>query len=226
MDTHILNGRYPDLYGFLILVDHNIPAAETWNQLQYWSKQYLDFGKDRTRICHRIIDNAIEEQMLLDKEDGYRPCFCHKGCSNCCCQPVACTDEEAALIYSFCAENKVTIDFEKLERQEHYMEFDENNNFTGKTNWNDQIESDQSCVFLNTSDRTCMIWQVRPFVCRVHLAEETDKHCKSVNGVPDPEAIGIHYPVCSYILSSIFTIHHDSVGKMMGSLLLHEKGKT
>lgn len=223
MDRNILKGRYPDLYGFLILADHKIPAEEIWSQLQFWSEQYIDFGENRTRICHKIIDEAIEYQIEIDTREGYRPYYCHKGCSNCCYQPVACTDEEAQLIYKYCVENRIYIDFEKLERQQRYLEFDSCSNFTGMTTWNNQGEEDQSCAFLDSGDATCKIWEVRPFVCRVHLAEKTDKFCRSFNGAPDPDACGIHYPVCSYILSSIFTIHHDSVGKMMNRLLLNQK---
>jgi len=223
MDKNILEGRYPVLYGFLILVDHKIPPEEIWNQLRFWSEQYLNFGNNRTQICHKIIDEAIQNQMEIDIQEGYRPYYCHKGCSNCCYQPVACTDNEAVNIYKYCADNKIYINFEKLERQQRYIETDSNNNFYERTTWNDQADDEQACIFLNKDDGSCTIWEVRPFVCRVHLAEKTDKYCRSNNGVPDPNAIGIHYPVCSYILSSIFTIHHDSVGKMMGQLLLNQK---
>jgi Fe-S-cluster containining protein len=220
MDQNILHGRYPDLYGFLILVDHQIPPEEIWSQLKFWSEKYVSCGETRTQKFHDIIDEKIELQMQIDVRDGYRPSFCHKGCSNCCYQPTACTDEEARLIYSFCAENNIDIDFSKLERQLQYIERDSDNNFNGKTSWDEQPESDQSCVFLDNDSQTCTIWNVRPFVCRVHLAEKTNIYCRSINGVPNPQAAGIHYPEPSYILSSIFTIHHDSVGKMMGRLLL------
>jgi Fe-S-cluster containining protein len=223
MDKNILKGKSPNLYGFLILVNHDIPAEEIWNQLQFWSEQYLAFGEKRTRKLHDIIDQSIEYQIQLDKEDGYRPLFCHKGCSNCCYQPIACTDDEARLIYSFCSVNNIHIDFDKLERQMKFVEYNSNNDFEGITTWDDQPEEDLSCVFLDSKDSSCMIWDVRPFVCRVHLAEKTNEYCRSHNGVPNPLACGIHYPVCSYILSSIFTIHHDSVGKMMGRLLLKQK---
>ena len=179
MDKKILKGRYPDLYGFLILVDHNIPAEEIWDQLRFWSEQYIDFGEDRTRLCHRIIDETIEYQAEADRREGFRPAFCHKGCSNCCYQPVACTDEEARLIYRFCSEYEIDIDYKKLERQQAFIEFDSDNNFTGRTTWNNQPEEDQACVFLDRLDETCRIWQMRPFVCRVHLAEKTDRHCRS-----------------------------------------------
>ena len=226
MDKNILKGAYPDLYGFLVLVDHGLPAAEIWNQLQFWSEQYLNYGESRTDKFHKIIDESIEYQNELDTQDGYNPYFCHKGCAGCCYQSVACTDEEAHLIYTYCAQNGINIDFNKIERQLKYIDFDENKNFSGITTWDDQAEEDQACIFLNAEEKTCAIWEVRPFVCRVHLAEKTNEFCRSHNGVPNPNASGIHYPVCSYILSSVFTIHHYSVGKMMGPLLLKEKDRS
>lgn len=226
MDKNILKGRYPELYGFLILVDHDIPAEEIWEQLKLWSEQYMEFGEKRTRICHKLIDEIIDYQVEIDRREGYNPPFCHRGCSNCCYQPVACTDEEAQLIYEYCEGNRICIDFAKLERQQRFLEFDSCNNFTGRTNWDEQPAEDRCCVFLDKSDETCRIWEVRPLVCRVHLAEKTDRYCRSVNGIPDPGASGIHYPECSYILSAVFTIHHDSIGKMMGSLLLRMHSKT
>jgi hypothetical protein len=67
MDKNILHGRSPDLYGFLILMDHSIPPDEIWDQLKLWSEQYNEFGENRTRICHRIIDKIIEYQLDIDR---------------------------------------------------------------------------------------------------------------------------------------------------------------
>lgn len=220
MDKNILKGRYPDLYGFLILVDHEIPAGEIWDQLRFRSEQYMNSGENRTQKFHELFDRTMEKELEADSRDGFRPPVCAKGCINCCYQPVACTVEEARLIYSYCIENNITIDFEKLERQLNFITADADGNFTGETTWNDQPEEDQACAFLDRTDGSCTVWAVRPFVCRNSLAEKTNAFCKPHNGVPDPRAIGIQYPSLSYILSSVFSVHHDSVGKMMNRLLL------
>ena len=166
MDRNILNGRYPDLHGFLLHVDHEIPPEEIWEQLYFWSQQYLAAGENRTKKFHEIVDEAMRYQAELDREDGYNPPFCRKGCANCCYQPVACTDEEAKLIARHCAAHGIEIDAAKLERQTAHMTFDGEGNFEGCPTWDEQPEDDRSCVFLDASDRSCRIWEARPFVCR------------------------------------------------------------
>lgn len=219
MDEHVLGGRYPDLYGYLVLVDHGIPAADVWDRLRHWTEKYLSCGPDRTQRFHLIVDETIAFQTEIDVRDGYSPPFCRRGCTGCCCQSVACTDEEAALIYEYCAGHGIRIDFEKLGRQDRHLTYDHNGDFTGETTWDDQPEEDRACAFLDAADGSCRIWPVRPFVCRAQLAEETNAHCRPRNGVPDPLSRAIHFPETSYILSAVFTVHHDSVGKMLFRLL-------
>ncbi|HNX58249.1 MAG TPA: SEC-C metal-binding domain-containing protein [Spirochaetota bacterium] len=219
MDENVLHGRYPDLHGFLVLVDHDIPADEIWDQLAYWSRRYLECSVDRSRHFHEIIDEMIERQMRLDIDEGFAPAFCHKGCSRCCYQPVACTDDEARLISEFCLDRGIAIDYDRILRQSSHIIFDNDDNFTGETTWDDQPASDRGCVFLDEKDGSCTIWEVRPFVCRVHLAAETDTYCGTNNGAVDSRAEGIHYSDCSYLLSAVFSIHHDSIGRMMNRLL-------
>ena len=219
MDTRVLKGRYPDLYGFLVLVDHEIPASEIWNRLKFWTECYLEAGEDRTVHFHRLFDEEVARLLEADRREGYPPPFCRRGCSNCCCQPVACTDEEARLIHAYCAEHEVPIDYAKLERQLRFMEFDRNDDFTGAPSWDDQPEGDRRCVFLHPDESYCMIWEARPFVCRNQLAEATDEFCAPKRGTPDPRAVAIQYAECSYILSAVFTVHHGSAGKMMARLL-------
>jgi len=208
------------LYGRLSEDIEDIPAKAFWKELRAVAESYLGGGPERTEVFHRRVDASLEALLQRDQRFGYPPPFCHKGCSNCCHELVYCTAEEARLIHAHCREAAIAIDHAKLARQLQHVETDARLDHTGGTTWNDQEAADQACVFLDPADGSCTIWPVRPMVCRVHLAEGTDAHCRPHNGRENPEARGISYPELSYILSAIFTIHRDSIKKTMGRLLL------
>ena len=207
-------------YGRLAEELDDLPPEEVGRELRAVAEKYLAFGPDRAAIFQRILDETLEALLTRDQRFGYPPPFCHRGCSNCCHELVYCTSEEALGILRHCRGKTIPIDRAKLERQLRHVDFDAAGDHTGGTTWNDQPEADQSCVFLDPADGSCRIWPVRPMVCRVHLAEATDAHCRPCNGVPDPEARGISHLETAYILSAIFTLHRDSVKKTMGRLLL------
>ncbi len=208
------------LYGRLQDDMESIPADEFWAQLKQQAQSYLDDGENRAGRVQQRVDGQIDSLIARDTRFGYPAPFCHKGCANCCHEIVYCTDDEAKQIIEFCQNNDVVIDTDKLKRQLAHVEFDEQNNHTGATRWHDQPLEDQSCIFLNQQGRFCNIWQVRPLVCRVHLAEDTDQYCKPHNGVENPNARGISYIELSYILSAVFTYHQDSIRKTMGQLIV------
>jgi Fe-S-cluster containining protein len=197
-----------------------LDPATFWGDFRRLAEAYLGHGPGRTQAWHERIDRLLEQLIERDQRYGYPPPFCSKGCCNCCHEPVYCTGEEAGEILEHCRREGIAIDAAKLERQLAWLEVDGARDHTGTTRWNDQPEADQSCVFLDPAEGACRIWQVRPFVCRVHLAEGTGDYCRPRNGVPDPRARGISYPEWSYVLSVIFTIHQDSIRKSLGRLLL------
>lgn len=219
LEKNILKGGDLFFYGNLYDEVSNISAEVFWKELRTISENYLAAGKERSQIFHQIIDEKLAALIERDKRYGYPPPYCHKGCCNCCHEVIYCTDEEAEAIHKYCQENKISIDYEKIKRQLTHIEVDQKNDHTGITTWNDQKEEDQSCVFLDKTDGACKVWQERPFVCRVHLAEKTNQYCRPHNGEANPNACGINYPEWSYILTSIFTIHKESIKKTMGRLL-------
>ena len=223
MEANVIKNGDMLVYGNLHDEMEHIPSEVIWKKLRLIAEIYMDGGKYRTGILHEMVDKTIESLLKRDMRFGYPPPFCHKGCCNCCHELVYCTSEEAACIHDYCTKNNVEIDYEKLLRQLDYVEFDNSMNHTGGTTWNDQKTEDQSCVFLNRADKCCTIWPVRPFVCRVHLAEGTDQHCVPHNGIENPNARGINYIELSYILSVIFTFHRDSIKRTMGRLLFDLK---
>jgi Fe-S-cluster containining protein len=220
MEEHVLGEGDLLLYGRLSEEMTDLPPDVVWKELRTVAEKYLIGGADRTGVFHHIVDETIDALTERDKRFGYPPPFCHKGCCNCCYELVYCTSEEARHIHNHCRETGLAIDNAKLERQLKYVETDEHLDHTGITTWNDQIEADQACVFLDPADGSCVIWPARPLVCRVHLAEGTDQYCRPHNGQVNPQASGINYIELSYILSAIFTIHRDSIKKTMGRLLL------
>ncbi len=196
-------------------------APETlWRELRAAAEPYLAGGPERTASLHRRVDALLDALTARDQRFGYPPPFCHKGCCNCCHEVVYCTSEEAAGIHRHCRAAGIAIDYPRLERQLRHLETDADQDHTGATTWNDQPGPDQACAFLDPRDGSCTIWPVRPLVCRVHLAEETDAHCRPHNGREDPAAKGISYLEVSYLLSAVFTIHRDSIRKTLGRLLL------
>jgi len=223
MEEHVLGTRDLLLYGRLLEELDQIPAEEIWKELRAAAEPYLASGPDRTAILHEQVDALIEALVARDQRFGYPPPFCHKGCSNCCHELVYCTDEEARAIHDHCLTAGIAIDQARIVRQLRHVATDERLDHTGATTWNDQPEADQACVFLDPADGACTIWPVRPLVCRAHLAEQTDQHCRPHNGQVNPKALGISYIELSYILSAIFTIHRDSIRKTMGRLLLDLK---
>jgi len=220
MEKRVLGTGDLLVYGRLAEELRDGAPEDAWKQLRAAAEAYLAGGADRAGHCHRTVDATIEALVARDQRFGYPAPFCHKGCCNCCHEPVYCTDEEARLIHAHCLAAGLAIDRPRLERQLRHLETDERQDHTGATTWNDQPEPDQACGFLDPADGACRIWPVRPLVCRVHLAEGTDAHCRPHNGQADPEARGIDYLELSYILTAVFTIHRDSIRKTMGRLLL------
>jgi len=220
MEDHVLGEGDLLLYGRLAEEFQALPPAALWKELKNVAEKYLAGGPERTEAFHRIVDETIDALVARDQRFGYPPPFCHKGCCNCCHELVYCTSEEARGIHAHCLAAGIAIDRARLERQLKHVETDANLDHTGATSWNDQEEGDQACVFLDPADGACRIWPVRPMVCRAHLAEGTDAHCRPHNGRENPEARGISYLELGYILSAIFTIHRDSIKKTMGRLLL------
>lgn len=220
MEKHVLGEGDLLLYGRLSEEIDEISPAVMWKELRAVAEKYLACSADRTVVFHRLVDETIDALTARDQRFNYPLPFCHKGCSNCCHELVYCTSEEALHIHDYCLQAGIEIDKAKLERQLRYVETDRRLDHTGVTTWNDQDEADQACAFLDKADGSCSIWPARPFVCRVHLAEQTDEYCRPRNGQVNPKARGINYIELSYILSAIFTIHRDSVKKTMGRLLL------
>ncbi len=220
VEKHILKEGDLLLYGIL-LEDLGSGLAETpWKAFRGIAERYLAAGPAGTTLIHAEVDALIESLIQRDQRFGYPPPFCHRGCASCCHELVYCTAEEAAGIQDYCQARGLEIDYDKASRQLAHVAVDSRGDHTGATTWNEQALADQSCLFLDPAEKSCRIWPVRPLVCRVHLAEETDRYCAPHNGVENPEARGINYVELATILTVVFTLHRDSIKRTLGRLLL------
>lgn len=217
---HVLGEGGMQLYGCLSQLYEEIAPEEFWPKLRRVAEIYLSAGPERARITQEMVDTQIEALVARDVRYGYAAPFCHEGCCACCHEPVYCTDEEARLLQTFCAERGLVIDGDKLRRQLSFLGLDEEGLHTGESRWNDQPRADQSCVFLDAAKGSCRVWPVRPLVCRAHLAEGSSEFCAPHNGEINARASGIDYIELSYILSVVFTLHRNSIRKTLGGLLL------
>jgi len=223
VEANVLRGGGIQFYGCLLSEVEHIGAAAFWKEFRRIATEYMAAGSQGTQMVHALVEATTDRLVARDRHYGYPPPFCHKGCANCCHELVYCTSAEAAGIQEYCRAKGISIDSEKLQRQLRYVEFDAEGNHTGVTTWNDQATQDQSCIFLDPKEKGCLVWAVRPLVCRMHLAEGPDEFCTPHNGVENAQAVGINYVELSYILSVVFTLHRDSIRKTMARLLLNAK---
>lgn len=219
LETHLLKGRGPVLYGRLADDLDEVPPETLLQELRAAAEAYLADGPERTRAAHGRLDDLLARLLARDQRFGYPPPFCHRGCCACCHEIVYCTDEEAAGLVAYARDHGLALDLDRLRRQLAHVQVDARGDHTGGTTWSEQPEADQACVFLGP-DGACQVWPVRPLVCRAHLAEATDAHCRPHNGVPDPEARGISYLEASYLITAVFTLHRDTVRRTLPRLLL------
>lgn len=223
VEEHIIKDGDLLLYGNLLEELEGGSTETPWKAFRGIAERYLAAGPNGTTHIHEEVDALIEALIQRDQRFGYPPPFCHRGCANCCHELVYCTSSEAAGIQAFCQARGLEIDYDKASRQLEYVAFDSQGNHTGATTWNDQAPEDQSCLFLDPVEKSCRVWPVRPLVCRVHLAEETDRHCAPHNGVENSEARGINHLELAMILTVVFTLHRDSIKRTLGRLLLEAR---
>lgn len=98
--------------------------------------------------------------------------YCHRGCSNCCYQPVMASKLEKERINRFCEEEGIALDFKHVTRRQEAIR-----NFTCQKEWQKLRREEMACPYLNTDSGTCRIYEVRPLLCRNFFALNTDKYC-------------------------------------------------
>ena len=108
------------------------------------------------------------DELLTDdfKESKHTPKItCSRGCSFCCYIKVDVGYFEAKLIYDYCKENNIVIDWGYLETQSHMDDL---------KSWKDN-KMLRKCEFLKNNE--CSVYEVRPTSCRKHVSLSPPADC-------------------------------------------------
>jgi Fe-S-cluster containining protein len=141
---------------------------------QFYSEEYERAKRDNPgneiSVAAAFQDKVQQKMDELAKNTDHK-INCGKGCSFCCFQHVAITDDEAQLMLEYAKEKNVEIDYERLERQQKAKSDVEFKALPVK---------DRRCVFLN-SFASCSIYDHRPMACRKVLVVSDPLDCDTEN---------------------------------------------
>lgn len=141
-------------------------------RLVHYTKEYKkhSLNADIPSVVYSFY--KFMDTKIASKIDGYLPnkISCKKGCSFCCEIHVNISKHEATLLHKLINEDKLEIDYEKVERQSK-------KNY--KT-WRELDPEDRKCVFLKNNE--CSIYDYRPGVCRKYMVVSEPLDCNVNNG--------------------------------------------
>ena len=94
---------------------------------------------------------------------------CKKGCAGCCYQKILCTKNEALLIIGYIKKQQLKFDKKFLNKQVSIDDVDTHD-------WWYLPKEKRKCIFLDENN-LCLIYKVRPIVCRTHFVISDSKLC-------------------------------------------------
>jgi len=182
-------------------IDHYI--REYKNKLQNFNSESVAYG------FMKLVDQHIKNTPVPIGEK----ISCKKGCAYCCSINIDISAQEAILLIDYCKENKIEIDWQKLEIQKEY----------NHTNYLSLDKESRKCVFLS-DDNTCKVYKYRPISCRKYISLDKPEKCNLENGKQKLKRFVS--PTAEIIASAVMNVTEF---KPMASLLLKYKkhyGKT
>jgi Fe-S-cluster containining protein len=124
---------------------------------------------DLISVAHTVqkeVQKNIDNRVKLSNKEGEHKVSCRQGCSFCCYLWVDITDDEALLLTKYAQENKIDIDYDRLEKQlvDNIEEF------------NKLPLQVRRCPFLDNNG-SCKVYDVRPTSCRTLNVVSDPKLC-------------------------------------------------
>lgn len=150
---------------------------------------------------YKEVDRIIAEDLAADPV----PVSCKKGCGACCNMSVSVNLIEAELLVKYAKEHNIPIDEAYLKRQLEVM--------PEALPFHSAVSS---CIFL-TKDKTCGIYDARPFACRKYLVVTPAEKC-NIPKYPNFQVRDIIFPRVEEVVSAVDTAA-ERIGSMPEMLL-------
>lgn len=170
--------------------------AKHKNQIRAFGKHMLEIMKSR-----RNLDHCAEKAIQIVNEmtaivAPYSPC--KKGCGYCCYQNIVISSWEAKRIAKFSLRKMNAVighEFPTYDTQEELSELA--NKFMG-----------HPCPFLKKD--ACSIYEIRPFMCRLHVSLDNDNFNCNIIGIPNAIVPYFDFELTKAAIAVLFTRRGDS----------------
>ena len=128
----------------------------------------------KLRRLNEKLDNALKPIQKVAS--------CHEGCNYCCYLPILSSQLENALINDYISQHyspdELTEFKKKINENKHvFSQLVHTNGRFMAENYKLYASSNIPCAFLD-NDNNCMIYEVRPFICRKYLVFNDPTICK------------------------------------------------
>lgn len=123
-----------------------------------------------------VVESAYQTLDDINEKSGLNErSTCSSGCHFCCYGEIFVGEFEASYICSFIDQFKIPINKEHVEKQTskpfHRLKY-----------------ADKKCSMID-SEGKCSIYNIRPFICRIHNSSVDPKRCDESNGTPNSEIL-------------------------------------
>lgn len=123
-------------------------------------------GDARIKHIYGDVDKLVTILKADAKERGME-ISCKRGCTHCCNLFIACSHEEADLLYKTAKKKGIKLSKKRLEYQARFK--NDHDYFT-------RFGKRTKCVFLG-DDGDCMVYEQRPIACRKYFVTSSPENC-------------------------------------------------
>lgn len=161
------------------------------------SKLSLNEGLRKLRRLYEKLDNALKPIQKVTS--------CKQGCNHCCYLPILSTELENELIKEYMKDNYSANELTEFKNKinENKDTFSQLVNINGKfsdENYKLYSASNIRCSFLDNNNN-CMIYEVRPYVCRKYLVFNDPAVCENTLNKTDQYYSNYHVAVKEAIVN-------------------------